>query len=410
MISVLFVHRSFPGQFIGLVSHFLRRGDAHVAAICERSGSAPVFGVQYAAYDAPPRSGAGVHPYAEHTDHHVRRGAAAFDAALALKDGGFYPDVIYVHPGWGEALFLRDVFPLAKSIVYCEHYYRVVGTDVGFDPEFPLPLMQTPLLALHNLPTLHALNACDAAVSPTRWQQQGFPEHWAEKIKVLHEGVDTDLIKPDPQACFTLPDGRVLRAGDEVVTYLSRTLEPYRGFHSFMRALPRLLELRPNARVLVAGGEGRGYGPRPPDGAKGWLETCLRENPVDLERVHFLGPLAYPDFLKALQVSACHVYLTYPFVLSWSLIEALAAGCLVVGSSTAPLLEVIEHGRNGLLTDFFDAPALAGLIAAALSDVASGAGIRREARRTAVERFDRSRVCLPAHLELLEGLLGERAR
>lgn len=404
-LTILFVHKDFPSQFHGLVSHFLKRPDTMVAAICEQSGSAFISGVQYSPYPKPEIAKSNVHPFTVNFDQHVRRGAAALEAAKRLKESGIVPDIIYAHPGWGEALFLSEIFPQAKRVVYCEHYYRMQGADVFFDPEFPPPPYLSPMLTIQNTPTLLGLNDSHAAVSPTYWQRDGFPSHWQDKIQVIHEGVDTDLVKPDPRASFTLPNGTTLHAGDEVVTYLSRDLEPYRGFHTFCRALPRLLKLRPHATVLIAGRNGPGYGPNPPDGEQGWVSKYLRENPIDHERVHFLGTLPYPAFVKALQVSACHVYLTYPFVLSWSLVEAMAAGCLVVGSSTPPLAEVIEHGRNGLLADFFDAQALADLVAEVLARPADVIPLRRLARETAVQRFDRTKVCLPAHLQLAENLL-----
>jgi len=409
-LTALFVHKDFPSQFQGLVSHFLKRPDTTVAAVCEESASASVSGVITSRYPRQTPLETRAHPFAAMLERYIRRGAAAREAALRLKASGVEPDIIYAHPGWGEALFLAEVFPRSRRVAYCEFYYRMEGADVGFDPEFPTPPLLAPVLTVLNVPTLLALNDCHAAVSPTRWQHGGFPPHWRERIRVLHEGVDTELVKPDPAATLELPCGTALRAGDEVVTFIARTLEPYRGFHTFMRCLPELLARRPGCTVLVVGRETRGYGPNPPEGQGSWAAKYLRENPVDLGRVRFLGTLPYPLFVKALQISACHVYLTYPFVLSWSLIEALAAGCLVVASDTAPLAEVIDHGRNGLLVDFFDPLALAGTIARVLAAPRETASMRREARRTAVERYDRRSVCLPAHLELAARLLGKEGR
>lgn len=409
-LTALFVHKDFPSQFQGLVSHFLQRPHTTVAAISEESVSAPVSGVVACRYPRQPPDPAPAHPFAVNVERFIRRGAAAREAALRLKASGVEPDILYAHPGWGEALFLPEVFPHARRVAYCEFYYRAEGADVGFDAEFPPSPLLAPLLTIQNVPTLLALDDCHAAISPTRWQHGLFPPHWRERIQILHEGVDTDLVKPDPAATLELPCGTALRAGDEVVTFISRTLEPYRGYHTFMRCLPELLARRPGCTVLVVGRDTDGYGPNPPEGQGSWAAKYLRENPVDLGRVHFLGTLPYPRFVKALQISACHVYLTYPFVLSWSLIEALAAGCMVVASDTAPLREVIDHGRNGLLVDFFDPHALAGTIARVLDAPPGAASMRQEARRTAVERYDRRSVCLPAHLELAARLLGKEGR
>jgi glycosyltransferase involved in cell wall biosynthesis len=197
--------------------------------------------------------------------------------------------------------------------------------------------------------------------------------------------------------------GVTLSAGDEVVTYVARNLEPYRGFHVFMRALPGLLRARPRARVLIVGGDQVSYGSKPADGET-WRARMLAEvgGQIDAGRVHFLGRLPYESYLRLLQVSAVHAYLTYPFVLSWSMLEAMAAGCMVVGSRTAPVEEVIKHGENGWLVDFFDHRQLAEALAGALEERSRLDGIRQAARRTVVERFDLTTVCLPRQLEILQ--------
>jgi len=404
-LTVLFVHYDFPSQFRGLVAHFLGQPGVRVAAIQQACGSAPQEGVYYATYELVGQPPAGTHPFARNLEAQTRRGASVLEAAWRLRSQGVVPDLIYVHPGWGEGLFLEQVFPEARSIVYCEFYYRSTGADVGFDPEFPAPPELGPILAMQNTAALHALNTCHAGVTPTHWQKQGHPAHWHPLIEVIHEGVDTDLVRPDPSAVLHLGPGvPPLRAGEEIVTYISRDLEPYRGFHTFMRSLPELLARRPGCRVLVVGKDGPGYGPNPPPGLT-WRQKHLAENPVDLSRVHFLGGVPYHVYLKLLQVSACHIYLTYPFVLSWSCIEAMSAGCLLVGSATAPVMEAIEHGVHGLLTDFFDPSALAATVAHALESPARHAHLRAAARQRAISHYDHSRVCLPAHLRLARRVL-----
>jgi glycosyltransferase involved in cell wall biosynthesis len=220
----------------------------------------------------------------------------------------------------------------------------------------------------------------------------------------VHEGVDTEVCKPVPEARFVLPDGTVLRPGDEVVTYVARNLEPYRGFPTFMRALPALLAARPNAHVVIIGGNESGYGRKPPDHAN-WQEAMLAEvGPLDPSRVHFLGRIPHPDLHDLFRVSAAHVYLTVPFVLSWSVLEAMAIGCLVVGSATPPVQEVIQDGRNGLLTDLFDPAALAKRLVAVLENPAAQAPLRQRARQTVLERYDLARVTLPRQLAVLDAL------
>ena len=200
----------------------------------------------------------------------------------------------------------------------------------------------------------------------------------------------------------------MLFRSDEVVTYVARNLEPYRGFHVFMRALPDLLRRRPKAHVVIVGGDGVSYGRAAPGGVT-WKAMLLKEiGGVDESRVHFTGKIPYDRFVELLQISRAHVYLTYPFVLSWSMIEAMSAGCIVVGSATGPVQEVITHGENGLLVDFFSGKQLVDGVCRALDGGADIAAMRRRARETAVERYDVHR-CLQAQWQLLSSLARGRA-
>lgn len=404
-LTILFVHRDFPSQFRGLLEYFLRRPGTRVCAIRNAAKGPPIPGVIDAAYTGCGQRPDGLHQYARHIEEQIRCGVAAMEAAKALRRAGISPDLIYAHPGWGEALFLKDVFPGARFIGYCEHYYDPRGRDAAFDPEFPILDYHWPIVSLQNTANLHALAACDRGVSPTFWQRRGFPPAWREKIEVIHEGVDTDIVRPDPAACLRINGPGVdIAHGDEIVTYVARDLEPYRGFHIFMRALPELLRLRPSCRVLVVGRDGVSYGMRPPFG-QSYARRYRAQYPVDPDRVFFCDTLPYPDYLKVLQASACHVYLTYPFVLSWSALEAMAAGCLLVGSDTEPVREVIADGQNGFLVDFFDHQALAHRIADVLAHRHDLPHLRRAARQTVLERYDKARTCLPAHLRLAERVL-----
>jgi glycosyltransferase involved in cell wall biosynthesis len=352
------------------------------------------------------KTGAGTqtHAYVRDFEGHVRRGQDVVRLLLQLRDGaGFRPDVVVSHPGWGESLFLRDVFPHARHIQYSEYYYHAVGADVGFDPEFPTSLNDQLRVRIKNSTQLQSLVSADAGLSPTAWQQGRYPPELRGKIRVIHDGIDTAMAKPDPQAWIEV-GGQRFAAGEEVVTYVARNLEPYRGFHVFMRMLEQLQALRPQARFIVVGGDEVSYG-RPPEGNGSWREHYRREldGRVDFGKVFFPGKVPYADFLKILQVSAAHVYLTYPFVLSWSMLEAMAAGCLLVGSRTTPVEEVIEDGRNGLLVDFFDTAAMAQRVADVLARPADYHAMREQARRTVLERYDLATVCLPRTLDFLRG-------
>ncbi len=400
-MRILFVHQNTPGQYKHLVRHFAADPAHRVAFIGKVQRNLP--GVANAVYRPAREPGTATHPYIHLFEGQVLHGQGAVRAGLALRKDGFAPDVICAHPGWGEALFLKDLFPDAKLMLYCEFFYRADGSDVGFDPERPVTLETRCRIRTKNAALLAGLEAADWGVSPTEWQRRQHPALFRPRISVIHDGVDTALCRPDPDATVTLPDGRTLSRADEVVTYVARNLEPYRGFPTFMRAAAEILRRRPNARILVVGGDEVSYGTRPAEGGT-WRETMMAEARPDPERIHFLGKIPYEAFLSVLRVSRAHVYLTYPFVLSWSLLEAMACGAVVVGSDTAPVAEVIEDGRNGLLVDFFDHRAVADRVEEALDDPGRMAGIAAAARRTVVERFDLNGVCLPAQIRLLEDL------
>jgi glycosyltransferase involved in cell wall biosynthesis len=313
----------------------------------------------------------------------VLHGQQVLRMLLDLKRQGYRPDVVVAHPGWGETLYVKLAFPDARLIHYAEYYYHLEGADSGFDPEFPFGLENAAFVSTLNALHLFNIEQCDLGITPSRWQKSLYPAAYHDKIQVIHEGVDIDRLAPDPAAFLELPNGTQLRPGDPVVTYVARNLEPYRGFHCFMRALPELLKAHADCHVLVVGGDDVSYGDRPGD-APNWREKMLRENPVDPERVHFLGKIEYALYRCILQVSAVHVYLTYPFVLSWSAVEAMACGCLLVASDTAPVREVIRHGENGWLFDFFDSGALVGHVLRALTALPEAAVLRANARESAL--------------------------
>ena len=333
------------------------------------------------------------------------RGVTVARACLRLRnESGYVPDVIFGHSGWGETLFLKEVWPEAKLIVYAEFYYQGRGADVGFDPEAGDGSFDHVLIAQGRAAHLgQALLHADAGVAPTEWQASTYPPALRRMIEVIFDGVDSAAVKPNPTASVTLPDGPVLRAGDEVLTFVNRNLEPYRGYHSFMRALPDVLSARPDAQVVIVGGDEVSYGPAPKDGRR-WKDVYLDEvkDRLDLSRVHFLGKVPYPTFVSLMQVSRAHAYLTYPFVLSWSMLEAMSAGALVIASDTAPVREVIRHGENGLLVDFFDIAGWSRTLIQALEKPEQFLPLREAARKTVLEKYDLRSVCLPRMVAAVE--------
>lgn len=374
-------------------------------------------GVETRRYTPQRGSTPGVHRWVSDLETKVIRGEAAYHCARQLRDEGFTPDVIVAHPGWGESLFLKDVWPQAKLGIYCEFFYQSAGADVGFDPEFSSSTDEDACrLRLKNANYQLHFPIAQAGLSPTHWQKSGFPSPFREQIQVVHDGIDTARVSPRAEVSLQLKTNNGLRQltrADELITFVNRNLEPYRGYHIFMRALPAILKARPNARILIVGGEGVSYGAPPPGPAdgkgaapKGWKPIFLNEvkDRIDLERVHFLGNIAYSQFVSLLQISTVHTYLTYPFVLSWSLLEAMSAGCAIVASGTAPVQEAIQDNETGWLVDFLDASALAEKVIALCQDPQRRQALGQAARRFAIDHYDLQTRCLPEQMRWVSSL------
>lgn len=413
-MNILFIHQNFPGQFKFLAPALAQRGHNVVAMTMRKEQPENWQGVRLAPYTATRGSTRGIHPWLIDLETKTIRGEACFRAAQALKAQGFVPEAIVAHPGWGESLFIKQVWPQARLGLYSEFYYKDEGGDVGFDPEFPNadPDADACRLRMKNVGNLLHFETADAGLSPTRWQASTYPEPFASRITVVHDGIDTAALVPRPDVAVQLGPLTLTRS-DEIITFVNRNLEPYRGYHVFMRALPELLRRRPNARVLIVGGDEVSYGSPPTPavhGASSWKEVLIKEvrpriPEADWARVHFLGKLPYPAFIGLLQVSRVHVYLTYPFVLSWSLLEAMSVGCAVVASDTAPVREVIAHGETGRLVDFFDGAALVEEVCSLVDDPAARQRLGQAARDFVRQHYDLRSVCLPGQLQWVEGLV-----
>jgi len=398
-MKLLFVHQNFPGQYCHLAAHYGAQPGHEVVALGEAKNlnrpQARIPGVKVCGYTLPALPGGKADSFDRSVHNAIHRGKHVAAAASRLRQAGLRPDVVFAHIGWGEALFLKDVFPEARVVLYCEFFYRSHGADFGFDPEFPPTAEKLLRLRVMNAPLLMSLGASDAGVAPTRWQQRQFPPPYRPGLAVLHDGIDTD------RAC---PENNVDRK-EEVVTYISRNLEPYRGFHSFMRAIPEIQRRRPKARIVIVGGDEVSYSPRLPPGQtyKARMLKAL-EGKIDLSRIDFHGRMPYDDYLRLLRASSVHVYLTYPFVASWSLLEAMSSGALIVASRTPPVQEFVVDGENGLLADFFSPEGIAERVDYALSNDLGE--LRKNARRTVVGRYDLKSVCLPAQVRFIEKLAG----
>lgn len=405
MTNILFVHNNFPAQFGFVAEAAMARGYTS-AAIASTTGR-PLPGLAMEKWEAGRSSSTAILREAIRAEADLIRAEAAAKAALRLKRQGFEPDLIVGHPGWGETLYLREIFPRARQVLYAEYYYRTADGDVGFDPEFG-PAQAPMELHAKNIGLALALSEADAIVAPTPFQASRLPEMFRARTEILHEGVDLGRVRKNPGASWVTPDGRVLDGSRPVITFVSRKLEPLRGYHIFMRCLPRLLEAVPEAEVLIIGEAARaGYGAAAP-GGRTWAEVILNEvrDKVDLSRVHFAGRVPHERFIDALSLSWAHVYLTYPFVMSWSLLEAMACEGLVVASDTAPVRDAIAGGENGLLVNFFDDAGLADTLIEVCRSPRRFDPLRRAARETVEARYDRARICLPAWMALIDRQLG----
>jgi len=409
-MNVLFIHQNFPGQYKHLAPVLAQQGH-RVVGLGETKQRPDLPGVEQLGYHPPQSAAVTTHQYLQSFEAHVRRGQQVVRALQQLQRTGFSPDLIWAHPGWGEALYLKDIYPRVPLVGLFEFYYRSQGGDVGFDPEFPADLDRYCRARTRNAHLLIALEAVDWGVCPTAYQRSVHPEVFHPKLRVIHDGIDTDLACPNPTVSLTLHQpGQplTLTQRDEIITFVNRNLEPYRGYHIFMRALPQLLRQRPQARVIIVGGEGVSYGTAAPDGTS-WKQICLQEvQPhIDLNRVHFFDRLPYHQLIQLFQVSSVHVYLTCPFVLSWSMLEAMGCGGLVIGSRTPPVEEVIQDGENGLLVDFFSPEQICDRIHQVLNHPDRMQSLRHQARQTILEHYDLKQVCLPQQLNLIQQVLGK---
>jgi glycosyltransferase involved in cell wall biosynthesis len=384
-VRILFLHDNFPAQF-GLLGDFLARRGAEVFFGTQREGaSSPYMKVfRFKPHREPAK---GVHPYAAGFEKAVLAGQAAARACFALKERGFAPDVVVAHAGWGTGMFVKDVWPETRFVGYFEWYYQPDGADVVFlEPEARSGDEMLRARA-RNAPILSDLVACEFGFCPTRWQAGRIPEIFHPKLKIHHDGIDTDYFAPPRAraAGLSIP-GLDLPPGAEIVSYVARGMEPYRGFPQFMAAAEIIQKRRPRAHIVVVGEDRVAYGRRLPEG-ESYKSRALTAHDFDLTRLHFTGHIPRDQYRAVLHAASAHVYLTTPFVLSWSVLEAMSAETLVIASGTQPVREVVTHGENGVLTDFHDPAAITEAVVGALDARAAHDDMRRRARETILERY-----------------------
>ncbi len=398
-MRILFIHPNFPGQF------------RHVATALGRD---PKNEVVFATNNPRPEwkiKGVKKALFKENTPHTQKnsllnpfieaeaKGEAVLRLCEKLKAIGFTPDIIYGHSGWGSTWFVKDAFPDTRFMAYYEWYYNPDGADALFGRDEPIDPGHAAQLRLKNAVILNDLISCDMGVTPTKWQKHQLPKAFHHKILQLHDGVDTDYFVPDPEPKLVLPN-LDLSGVNKIVTYVSRGMEPYRGFPQFIESLPYILQADSECHVVIVASERVCYGKPLPDG-KSYKDLMLEKVPLDLSRVHFVGTLPYGQYKKVIQASSVHIYLTRPFVLSWSMLEAMSCGCVVVASNTEPVQEVIQDGVNGILADFFSPKDIASKVTGVLTFPSFSENIKKQARKTIQERFALKDL-LPKHLKYIE--------
>lgn len=406
-MKLLFVHQNMPGQYRELVGWLAAQGLHEIVFLTQREKAPDIPGVRTVRYASHHQPADRAYGLSKTWETAAGNGFGAVMALRKILEDGFAPDIVIGHVGWGEMSFFREVLPKTPMIGFFEYFYSVRGGPVGFDPDDTISDHAPYMMHGNNVVPLVNIEAVDLAHCPTQWQRDRFPPSFHDKMYVCHDGIRTDRLRPDPKASVTL--GRIARpltAQDEVVTYMARNLETTRGFHQFMRALPMIQKARPNARVLVIGGNEVSYGSKSkhPGGLRGQMEAEVGHL-LDWDRLHFLGQVPYKSYQQIIQISTCHIYLTMPFVLSWSLLESMSMQATIVASDVAPVREVMEHGKTGLLVDFFDPEALAQQVADVLACPADFAHIGAAARRHVVEKYDFLSVCLPEHIRQINALV-----
>lgn len=400
-MKVLFIHPNMPGQYKHL-ARVMGEDKNNQIVFITKPKKVEIPGVTKIEYDVKRDSQPEIHRYIINFERGILRGQEIWRVCKKLKESGFVPDVICGHLGWGEGLFLKDIYHDTPILSFLEFFYDAYHSDAGFYEETELAPDECARIRMKNALHLFNLTYCDWGITPTFFQLNRHPKEFQPKISVLHDGVDTDAVQPDNTATITLPNGTTLSKKDEVVTYISRNFEPYRGFPSFMYAAEKILKNRPNCHIIIVGGDGVSYG-KANESGKTYRQEYMEKVNLDPNRFHHLGYLPYDKMVNVMQVSSAHIYLTVPFVLSWSMLEAMSAGCLLIGSNTEPIEEVIQDGQNGLIVDFFDADDIAAKVDAVFSHKDRMQEIRNNARKTAEQKYALNKL-LPLHVNLVKDL------
>ncbi len=406
-MKLLFVHQNMPGQYRELIAWLVQQGGHEISFLTQRTGLV-LPGVRTVSYRAHHQPGPQAYGLSKDWEAAAGTGLGVAMAARQLqRNEGYRPDIIIGHTGWGELLFLKEVWADVPVIGFFEYFYRTQGGLVGFDPETPVNDQAGFFAQARNTVPYASIESVDQGHTPTFWQRDRFPISFHDRMYTCHDGIRCDRLRPDAGASIGLGRlDRPLTRADEVVTYVARNMERARGFHIMMRALPQIQAARPQARILMIGGNDTSYGAESshPKGLRGEMEAELGDS-VDWNRVHFLGKVPYDDLCRIIRISRCHIYLTMPFVLSWSLLEAMSMQATVVAADVAPVREAVTHGKTGMLVDFFDPAALADQVVDVLANPKAYAALGPAARAHILQHYDFLSRCLPEHIAQINALV-----
>ena len=410
--KILFLHQNFPGQYKHLAPALAAEKNIECISISQNpSGLESIKHYQYKINEGNIPN---VNRLVTEFETKMIRATCVAKLCIEIKEEGFDPDLIIAHPGWGEGFLLKDIWSNAKFLNYFEFYYNSKDSDVDFDleesqrPSFDFDLKSK--LTARNSPMISSFVQADKLICPTDYQKSTSPVDFKDKIKVIHEGINTDTVKPIENASLILQskDGNrkeTVTKENKVITFLNRNLEPYRGYHIFMRSLPEVIEKHPDAYILIIGDDGVSYGATPKNGSyKDIYFNEIKDKIPNNHNIRFLGRVPYEVMLNVFSISTAHVYLTYPFVLSWSMLEAMACEVLILGSKTPPIEEVIKDKKNGMLFDFHNPKELSELIDNVLQNPKDFKNIRNAARKTIIENYE-VKKCLPKQVQLVKELL-----
>lgn len=403
-MHILFIHQNFPAQF-GHIAAYLTRRKGYRCTFLSQLPAANVSGIERIPYQVQSGATEKNHYCSRTFENVIWHSHAVYEALASRPD--IRPDLVVAHSGFLTTAFLRELYD-CPTVNYFEYYYHTTGSDMDFRPDFPSTALNRLRAHARNANLLLDLENCDAGYSPTRWQRNLFPTAYLPKLRVIFDGIDTSVWRPRHDAPrrlgnWTVPEGM------RVVTYVSRGLESIRGFDIFMRAARIVCQHRRDVVFVVVGEDRVCYGGDAEfTGGKSFKEWVLDREPYDLSRFVFTGLLPTPDLVNLFAFSDLHIYLTVPFVLSWSLMNALACGVTVLASDTAPVREMIVPGKNGLLTDFYDTERLANQIGKVLDSPEEYWPLGRAGTEMIRERYSLE-VCLPQMLNLYEDALHSRS-